>query len=278
MAPIKFEENIKNKLEKRTIQPSTGAWDKLSADLNQNDKSNRRGLFFYIGIAASIVGVLLVTTIIFNASENQPGEPKIVETQANDSKNKLESKELNEIPKVEVATVNSEDISEETKEKKESNQFKSSIKNEQNVASNSKKTIKTEDDLVIETPYSTNANNQEKLNKAVVENTTSSNRKEQSINTLTFEKAKVVEVVNEIKKLEIENGTVTDAEIENLLKQAEREILRERIYNETTRTVNADALLQDVEDDLQQSFRSKVFEGLKSSFKTVKSALVERNN
>ena len=78
--------------------------------------------------------------------------------------------------------------------------------------------------------------------------------------------------------MKIENGTVTDAEIEDLLKQAERDILRDRIYNETTRTVDADALLQDVEDDLEQSFRSKVFEGLKSSFKTVKTAVADRKN
>jgi replicative DNA helicase len=78
--------------------------------------------------------------------------------------------------------------------------------------------------------------------------------------------------------LETENGIVTDAEIDNLLKQAEREILREHLYNETTRIVDANALLQDVEDDLEQSFRTKVFEGLKSSYKTVLTAVTERNN
>ncbi|MFT6841986.1 MAG: hypothetical protein ACJASR_000751, partial [Psychroserpens sp.] len=85
-------------------------------------------------------------------------------------------------------------------------------------------------------------------------------------------------VVNQIKNLTIKNGAITDAEIKNLLKQAERAILRERIYNKTSRTVDADALLQDVEDDLEQSFRTRVFDGLKSGYKSVITAVTERNN
>ena len=45
-----------------------------------------------------------------------------------------------------------------------------------------------------------------------------------------------------------------------------------------TRTVDANALLQDVEEDLQQSFRSKVFEALQSGYESVITAVAERNN
>jgi hypothetical protein len=87
-----------------------------------------------------------------------------------------------------------------------------------------------------------------------------------------------MEVVAEIKQLQTNESSVSDEEIDSLLKQAQREILKQQIYDETTRTVNADNLLQDVEMELEQSFRDKVFEALKSSYSSVKTAVAERRN
>jgi hypothetical protein len=77
MASVKFEESLKDKLEKRTLQPSSDAWDKLSTDLDASNKNSKRGFLFYIGIAASIIGIIFVTNIMFNASENQLVEPTV---------------------------------------------------------------------------------------------------------------------------------------------------------------------------------------------------------
>jgi len=275
MAPIKFEENIKDKLEKRTIQPSTDAWEALSGNLDANDKRNRKGLFFYIGIAASIIGILLVTNMMFNTSGNQGVQPTIVDTNTKASQIKLENQNINQIVEKEVVAK----ISEENIIKKEVNHINSSIKNEPKLAtiSNQSAGKKTEDK---HDKLSTNELiDLNKIEQSVATIVVDNSKKEQvAVSTLTFEELKAVEVVNKIKELELENGVVTNAEIENLLKKAERDILRDRIYNETTRTVDADALLQDVEDDLEQSFRNKVFEGLKSSFKTVKTAVADRKN
>ena len=275
MAPIKFEENIKDKLEKRTVQPSIGAWGKLSEDLNANDKKNKRGLIFYISIAASIIGVLLVTTVMFNSSENQLGEPTIVDTNIKTSPINVDAKDTNEAVEEEVVTK----VSEENKVEKEINHIKSSIKNEPKLATTSNQSINNQTENEIDKSIKDELISVNETKQAVANLNTNTNKKVQSpVSILTFEEAKAIEVVNQIKKLEIKNGIVSDAEIENLLKQAERDILRERIYNETTRTVDADALLQDVEDDLEQSFRTKVFEGLKSGFESVKTAVAERNN
>jgi len=275
MAPIKFEENIKDKLEKRTIQPSTDAWEALSGNLDANDKRNRKGLFFYIGIAASIIGILLVTNMMFNTSGNQGVQPTIVDTNTKASQIKLENQNINQIVEKEVVAK----ISEENIIKKVVNHINSSIKNEPKLAtiSNQSAGKKTEDK---HDKLSTNELiDLNKIEQSVATIVVDNSKKEQvAVSTLTFEELKAVEVVNKIKELELENGVVTNAEIENLLKKAERDILRDRIYNETTRTVDADALLQDVEDDLEQSFRNKVFEGLKSSFKTVKTAVADRKN
>ncbi|MFT4612696.1 MAG: hypothetical protein ACI92X_001205 [Dokdonia sp.] len=275
MAPIKFSDNIKDKLEKRTIQPSSGAWNKLSTDLNSNDKKNTRGFIFYIGIAASIIGVLLVTTVLFNTSENQLGEPTLVNTNTKASQIKIDAKNNNQAVEKEVIAK----VSEETNNQKEVKRITSSIKNEPKLAAMSNQSVNKKTENRVEKSIKEMGVIVSETKQAVaILNSVNTEKEQSSVSALTLEEVKANEVVNQIKKLEIDNGTVTDAEIENLLKQAERAILRERIYNETTRTVDADALLQDVEDDLEQSFRTKVFEGLKSSFKTVKTAVAERKN
>jgi len=79
--------------------------------------------------------------------------------------------------------------------------------------------------------------------------------------------------------MKAKNIDVTDADIDVLLKEAQKEIIRNRIYNKTTSVVDANALFQDVEAELNQSsFRNKVFEALKSSYNSVKTAVAHRND
>jgi hypothetical protein len=101
---------------------------------------------------------------------------------------------------------------------------------------------------------------------------------ETPVNNSDFEDAKLKEVVAEINDLKTENTLVTEQEIDSLLKQAERDILTNKLQRSNTRTVDANALLQDVEADLEQSFRSRVFETLLNNYETVKTAVAERNN
>ena len=45
-----------------------------------------------------------------------------------------------------------------------------------------------------------------------------------------------------------------------------------------TNSVNADALLYEVESELDKTFRDKVFKELKIQFKSIKNAVAQRNN
>ena len=67
MAPIKYEEDMKNRLEKRTIQPSAKSWDTLSQRLEKEEKKNNKKSFWWLGIAASIIGLLLVSNSFLNS-------------------------------------------------------------------------------------------------------------------------------------------------------------------------------------------------------------------
>ena len=76
MSPIKFEENIKAALEKRTIKPSIGSWENLSKRLGPEEKKPSIKPFLWIGIAASFALVVWLT--VYFISDTKVIEPTIV--------------------------------------------------------------------------------------------------------------------------------------------------------------------------------------------------------
>lgn len=260
MAPIKQEEQMRDKLEKRSLKPSMESWETLSHRLEAEQKTSDKSLFWWLGIAASVVGVLLVTTLYFNTDSVEQKMPRVVDTKDRVIQN-------NDLQTTEVSITN-EKVSVE-----DLNSFRTDLnKNE------SKSTLETS--FSEKTEATTHFLKKEAV--AQIENTTSKesdeNVAEFKKSEFTFEEQKIEEVVAQINTLKSNGNEVSDAEIENLLKKAQQEILSNKIYNETTRMVDANALLQDVEADLQQSFRSKVFEALQSSYESVKTAVAQRNN
>ncbi len=88
--------------------------------------------------------------------------------------------------------------------------------------------------------------------------------------------AKIAEVVAQVALLE-QAAQLTDSEVDSLLLIAQQDILRQRIFN-GDKTVDAMALLTEVEDELDQSFRDQIFQSLKTGFLKVKTAVADRNN
>ena len=86
-------------------------------------------------------------------------------------------------------------------------------------------------------------------------------------------------VIAELKKIKTENkNIVTDQQIDSLLKSASRELLMDKALKKGNNVVDADALLRYAEEDLGQSFRTRIYEVLKSGFNEVKTAVANRNN
>ena len=241
MAPIKFEENIKDKLEKRTIQPSNDAWQTLASRLDAKNNKKKSPYYLWLGVAASIVAIMFIASQLFVNNNNTTIETPVIVNTNKETIKKIESE--NVLHKKDVLTNNVE---------------KESVK-ELNI-----KTPKSEKTEVAQLT-------KQKEEKTVLP-------KEVIVNKTSFEDLKVQQVVAQIQGLKDKGESVTDKDIDALLDQAQKEITLQNIYNETTKTVDANALLQDVESDLQQSFRDKVFNALKSSYNTVKTAVAERNN
>ncbi|WP_298777689.1 hypothetical protein [uncultured Polaribacter sp.] len=99
-----LDNNIKEKLQNRTFQPSASAWERLSAQLDEQPKQKKRGWFFYIGAAASILLLIMVGFQIFSKNDDQIMPENIIVKEILDVENidKSIDKFINEIPKEEA--------------------------------------------------------------------------------------------------------------------------------------------------------------------------------
>ena len=254
MAPIKFEENIKEKLDKRTIKPSKDAWNKLSKRLDEHTENKNRKAFWWLGIAASIIGVLLVGSQLFKSNSVDQVTQEVVVTPEVVEQDKADEKVAKNI--------------EEAEEPVEEIKFENSTKANQIKKAGSI----VQPNLVQENITIAKAGDLPKLkNKSL-------KTEERTPENLTFEDVKVKTIVAQIKKLKDNNAVVNDEVIDALLAEAQREIVLEQLYNDSTGVVDANLLLQDVEAELDQSFRNKVFEALKASYNSVKTAVAQRND
>ncbi|APY01159.1 hypothetical protein [Lacinutrix venerupis] len=141
MAPIKNEEDMKKRLEKRTIQPSAKAWETLSQRLDHEEKKHNKKGLWWLGIAASIVGILLVTNLFFSSKTNNNNTIIVNQNKTQDTQ-KIEKQEIERvIPKNEV-------IVEVKRNIKKTNSKNLKVSNELAINNNSKKTpIKNKETL-----------------------------------------------------------------------------------------------------------------------------------
>jgi hypothetical protein len=235
MAPNKLEKYIKENLEERTLTPSPGAWDRLSNRLDAKPHTKQRslGVNAWLGIAACIVGVILLAIGFGNKDINLETNPVIV-----NNPQPINVEKSTDLKAIELDKSKAPIIKEPT-----------------NV------------DQIFEIALT---------NIDEIEDTSAESISEMP-NELTFEEQKIQEVVAEIQLLKESNSNVSDSEIDALLLKAQQEIHLNKLYNNKG-VVDAALLLQDVEAELDQSFRSKVFEAIKDGFGTVKSAIANRNN
>lgn len=253
MEPNKFEKNIKEKLDERTIQPSADAWNKLSKRLDENNKRNNKPIWWF-GIAASVVGILLITSQFFKNEVEAGDNHKIVVTPEIEKQD-----ETNQ-----VATEDVKNIDEVLEEGKSSQKIKINQSTKQKTVV--KTDFKTENVVIAQT------NNASKIKKEITESV------KLIKGNLTFEDQKIQDVVAQVKQLNDSNVIVTDSTIDALLAEAQKEITLDKLYNKKTGVVDANLLLQDVEADIEQSFRDKVFKAIKESYGSVKTAIAQRNN
>ena len=245
MAPNKFEKHIKKQLHGRDIRPSENAWGRISEQLEVSEEPKSTNFFRY-GIAVGFIGLLVVFTWYFNTDELITDSQKVVTEQP---------------------------VNPAVKEQNSQGVLKEKIPEDLIVATQEtepKKTIRTaslkKQDKVIETTVVNTSKNDKLVEKVTITSKVS----EELIDT------KVAEIIAQVDLLEKENTFVTDAEIDLLLRKAEQEVLENKIFLKNN-SVDAMALLADVEDELDKSFRDQIFDALKDGFVKVRTSMADRN-
>lgn len=248
MESNKFDNSIKDKLEGRSLQPSNNAWAKLSERLEKEDKKQNSKAIWWLGIAASLVGLLFVAFQFFNTEEVKPvivDSPRIIQ------KNENTQVAVDEI-KVSKDVVKEIQINEKIEK----------------LPLEHGPTIQINENPIAIIKYKALIKKEEEVLQPV----------KVAQESLTFEAQKIQDVMAKVQLLKDNNQEVSDAVIDALLLEAQQEIRLKQLYNETTGVVDANMLLQDVENDLDQSFRSKVLEAIKASYNSVKTAVAQRND
>lgn len=261
MAPIKLEDHIREQFEEREIAPSASAWDKLESKLDK-EQGKKRPLFIWYAVAASIVGMVFIASQFFFTEDVQIDQELV---------------KIEEAPTIDK-TMTSEILKTETQLAKENSVNDEEAGNASQKEEINKSTSDSKRNVTpaIETKKSTmNKVNDSRM--AVQENNKTSSQKisEVIIKDLIVTN-KVDEVVAAVQKIKQENNTVSVAEIDALLLSAQRDLATQRILNKTK--IDATALLNDVEFELEKTFRDKVFDALGDSFSKIRTAVVERNN
>ena len=241
-----FEEQAKERLNNREIQPTNRAWSEISAALEGNKNSSKNNYFWY-GIAAGFIGLLIVSVIYFKPKTVLVRDNQIVVRP--DDRIKNEQQEVVKAKEILIPEV--------------------PIEKEEVLVTGERKVFENEVLPKAEkTPAIASvipAVERETVPKVIPSHS------EEIID------AKLEELLARVNVLERDKNTLTDAEVDSLLRQARNEIFTDRLFREDN-AVDASALLSQVEDELDQSFRDQILEKLKTGFNKVRTAVADRNN
>jgi len=244
----KFENRIKEAFEKRTIAPSRNGWDAIENQLGEEEVGRSRGYIWY-GVAAGFIGIILLSVFFLKQSKITVTEPiEVVAIPVDKKEQEIESKDLL------IPAEGNELVQKAVEDKKpvpirvEKRPLKKEPINETEVVVASLTADKEQNNVVI-------INDMEERGIA----------------------NKIAEVVAMVSTMEETNGLVSDTVIDSMLREAQKELFMEQIIG-SGENVDADALLAEVEDELNRSFRDQLFEKLKDGYLKVKTAVAYRNN
>ena len=253
---MNLEDNFKDKLERRRLEPTASAWDRIEGKLDASQGKKKSKIVLWMGIAASFIAGVFITTLIYNTSvvdeqtpyvENQPEEviDEIAPEQSSDKPSEILLTE---------ATTNNVEVQ------------KSATSPQNNTATKKKRTNPTKSKY---RPYS-NANT---INSQVKEAVATSIMKEAAIKS-------TVNTVVDVNPDEVKTSEeLLDDEVENLLKAAQQNINKQPVYEQPQRVVDANELLLDAEAEVDpDSFKDRMFRTLKKEFNRAVEAVANKDN
>lgn len=246
MEPNKFEEHIKVAFNKRTINPSDSAWDRISGQIEGNPIVKKHP-WYKIAVAAGLIGVFIGLLLYYNReTPTENVDNTIVNTT---DKSDIFDRDI------------TPQIIENTKTEVADNQNQNTVGKTTTKAEYRKKEIPDKAIAIVD-------NSDDKpQNITGVENTV-----QQKLIAI-----KISGVVAKVAEIEQHYNTVTVREIDSLIKQAEEELLRSKLFMPDN-AVNAEALLAEVENELEEPLKTKLYKLLKKGIIEARTVIADREN
>lgn len=239
MAPNKFEKQLKDTLERRTIAPSKIAWSQLDTQLDVQ-KNKQKFPFWWFSIAATFLGVFLAI-FVFN------DKPDPINVVIDDVKNEiLLPSEINQINKQNKVTkiITSPELVVDKVNVKPKNKA---------VTNKNKATIQSVQ--------------AEKSNVVLVVND----------KIKPEDKATIASATNSEKPIDKTSQTTTiTSEADLLLKEAYSDV-QDNYNTYIPEKIDANSLLEDVEMKSEKSLKNRLFHAVKSGYETLKTTVAERD-
>lgn len=247
MERSQFEKEIQQKFLNREITPSVDLWDKLETKLP--GKSNSKGFHnYFYGLAAAVA--ITVFFVFYNPMQK--------------SVNQIEPYN---IPVTGIEKPINDSLDEPGK------YTKTNIENnEKTVTDIDKGNLEASGDRqpVNNAMVQTNGNSHMEVKETLKPLAALADNDSGEIRAL-------VSVLEEAKKIESLHGEVTEEEIAQLIFSAQHKLKQDNPVQANKTSGAALALLEDVEEELDRSFKDKVFKLLKKGLVKVKTAVAERN-
>ncbi|MFY7738940.1 MAG: hypothetical protein ACOVQC_00365 [Flavobacterium sp.] len=242
MKPNNIENQIREKLNSREIQPSEMSWDRLDAMLSVAEEKKTKRSFGWLYIAASILVFLSVGLFFINQKEEVSGiDNQIVTKEVENNKEQNDSVITKQNFTNEIANQQEEQVAVTIDNKPETINKKSS--------------------------KSFNQNNQKTGVNPII-------NKEKEIEYQATEVIAQKDMPRIISQEKIEMPKKVAVNVDDLLASVEKTSKKEA--NAKVK-VNANSLLSQVDGELEQTFRQKVINRIGKNYQEVKVALANRN-
>ncbi len=241
----KVENQFRDKLNNREINPSPMAWDRLDAMLTVAENKKSKQKWNWLFIAAGFVGILFGGLIMVYQSQS-----------------------------AEIEKINSVVVKDTKNGSNNNDQKINQIKNNIQISIQKKAIVETNKSIIKN--FRTNSYKNQLLNKE--------NQYIISNQSIINHKTKINENENQSQLTEVNQKTeaIQKATInvnpETLLSQIESSKIQKLEILPQQVKVNANSLLSEVDGEVTQEFRETKLSKLKRNFQSVKSALVSRND
>lgn len=258
-----YEEYFRKKLEARDVKPGVDSWNRLEAQLEEAGKARRTTRKWWPGIVAACACLLFFVGFMFQSSSDAVlvVEQQEIEHQGTTQEDtQLQPSSFETEAEFSESVVAEETTGVEKDESPDQPQITSGIAGQE-----------MDDSKISKTAWMQQEQTELLLAKQMKELGLADLLLQEDISDQVLWQ-KLDEVLAQASKLQERSGQVSDAEIDALLLLAAEDISSNR--SSQGAAISAEALLYEVEMELEESFRQRVFDLLKQGLDRTRTAVV----